>query len=244
MTKSHDETRSTIDGRERADAFARARTFAAGALAGAVVHESANLVTVFDGMRQLRSVRKPGSPEVDGLLDEPVDRCRRLIEAFRHVFTESWSGVARGTLSADLDAVALLLRTRLRGRTARVEVELSAHGTGADASGVLRILVLCVALACIEEARAAGASLAELRLRGEPGEPGQNGVGAVTVMTRSSAVGPLTPAETPNARGKEEAAALGADAWRVAETLAKACGGSLRRSSEGEVARCAVVVPG
>lgn len=124
---------ATIDSvRERvgAKSLPLVRLLVAGAVGSGVVHEFANLLTVIEGNRQMAEmgfVRSGSDPT-----REPVERARGFIEAYRYVF-----GAADPTYDApaaqDLDAIASLVRVKLRGRPCRVVVDPAA----ARSSGVV-----------------------------------------------------------------------------------------------------------
>jgi hypothetical protein len=139
----------------------RARNAAAGALAGGVVHEVANLLTVVDGLRQLRSAG--GSNEDLRLLDAPAARCQELVECWRLVFGRRLPEPVPA--EPELRALARLLETHLRGR--RTVVAVAAHDAVLDAALLVHgIPVLaCAVLAMLERARRAGVDAERLELR-------------------------------------------------------------------------------
>lgn len=144
--------------RSAASVLASARTLAAGALVGGLVHEVANLLTVVDGLRQMERLGQPAKAgaERQALLDRPAERCSRLIEAFRSLLVE-WPGgedeAAGG--GGELAAMRVLLESRLRGRSTRVLVGADPEAAAARAvrADVQRVALLLAVLALLEHAR-------------------------------------------------------------------------------------------
>lgn len=136
----------------------RARTLAAGVLAGGVVHEFANLLTVVDGMRQMEMIA-PETPTRAGILSGPSERCQSLVESFRHLFSHRGATPPAGPVVQDLDCFHSMLKIHLRGCPTRIEVDGAATearlldgGTGV----LLRPAFLCGLLGVIEGGRVQG----------------------------------------------------------------------------------------
>lgn len=138
----------------------RARMLAAGALAPGVVHEFANLLTIVDGARQLGSHGLSASSG-QSLVDAPVQRSRRLVDAFRNVFAELAEGDAPRDAASDLSDLELLLRARLRGTRTHVAVEVESSSLMLPGSerGLVRLACLCGVLGLLERARSSNIGL-------------------------------------------------------------------------------------
>ncbi len=235
MVKSPKESNTGVADRARYVALVRARHVASGLVSSGIVHEFANLLTVFDGIRQVRQLRNEASPDLDRMIEEPVERSRQLIDAYRHVFADSWAApataVASASIRADISAVALLTRTRLRGRSTRVEFESPDAADAIDAarSVPLRVVLLLATLAIIEEGKANDLAPVEIRIRGEIG-PGES-FGA-TIAARFGS----PPAEN----SSHPSTGLAREAWSEAEAVVQAFAASLRRSVDGPLVRCSV----
>lgn len=155
MTVNPKSTSGRIEQRSgRAAELSVARILAAGALAGGVVHEVANLLTVVDGLRQMEQLgmTRPDAGEDSNLIDRPADRCTVLVDAFRGVFAEQDPGGGDQPLAEALEQVRVLLRTRLRGRPTRIEIDSRSHSLvlPREMAETVTLSLLLVVLAGIE----------------------------------------------------------------------------------------------
>ncbi len=97
------------------------RLLVAGTIGGGVIHEFANLLTVIDGNRQMAEMglARRGTDRTR----EPLERSRTFVEAYRYVFGSA-DPAYDVAASLELDAIATLVRVKLRGQPGRVEARI------------------------------------------------------------------------------------------------------------------------
>ncbi|MFG0317291.1 MAG: hypothetical protein ACF8XB_08465 [Planctomycetota bacterium JB042] len=222
MLSPRAENERSIAGASVGTLLQTARTAASGLLAGGVVHEFANLLTVVDGMRQMAALA-PDSPPKLTLLDQPADRCGAIVEAFRHFFGERGDRVEASTARLELTSLGELLRAFLRGHAARVDVQEAGAELPVDGrlGATLRPVILCVVLGRLERARAAEATPSRVGLAAERDADG--GVAFVAHLGGGDALASLGPVE--GAPGDD--ASLGERVEAVGRELAAALGGEV-----------------
>lgn len=138
------------EGRPRLE---RARLLCAGSLSNGVVHEFANLLTVFHGLRQMSDVGVATASEWS-MLEEPVSRGQALVDAFRYFFSERLDGQSGAPVSLEFESLKILLRARLRGRPTRVEIETaSSLILSSTHAAAARLSFLSAVLSCLEHGR-------------------------------------------------------------------------------------------
>jgi len=189
-----------------------ARTLASGVIASAVVHEFANLLTVVDGLRQLRAIS--GDVSDTALLDGPAAGCEQLVGAFRRLFSRRMT--TDSSARDDLSSMSIVLAAHLRGRRTVTatddELDLVLAGEMAEACS---LTFLCQVLALLARCRVSGQDAERVEL-GAEGSDGR------CVALTARCVGVATDVGTvPHSdRGPEPAASL----ERVAAELADEAG--------------------
>ena len=171
-----------------------ARSLAAGIVSGGMVHEFANLLTIIDGQRQMERLGLVGdgpTSDIGQMLGEPAERCQRLVEAFRYVFSDLESDVQEVPLSQELGSLEVLLAARLRGRSTRIEIDpigskLLLPGRGSQA---MRLAFLLGLFAILEHGRARESYPGRISLGGEGYESSCRSMSAMVTAFRVAPVG-------------------------------------------------------